>query len=56
MLSVLASNNLVYQGIWWDEAAQFWIALGLHSYVAPFSNPAGLIEVARYNHDSKLDP
>jgi len=56
LLYVLAANNLEYRGIWWDEAAQFWIALGLNSYAEPFSNPAGLVEVIRFNNGANLDP
>ena len=54
--AVLATHNLGYTGMWWDEAAQFWVSQGLSGYSAPFSGPSGLRDVLRMNRLENLDP
>jgi hypothetical protein len=53
---VFAANNLGYRGLWWDEAAQFWVSQGLSSYSSPFSPPRGVRDVVRMNCLENLDP
>ena len=55
-VAVLAATNLGYRGMWWDEAAQFWVSQGLSNYSPPFSAPRGLRDVARMNCLENLDP
>ena len=55
-VAMLAATNLGYRGMWWDEAAQFWVSQGLSSYSSPFSPPRGLRDVARMNCSENLDP
>jgi hypothetical protein len=55
-LAALAVHNLGYTGMWWDEAAQFWISQGLSNYSPPFSQPGGVRDVARMNARENLDP
>jgi len=55
-VAVMAAQSLPYRGIWWDEAAQFWVSQGLSSYSPPFSPPRGLRDVARMNCFENLDP
>ncbi len=55
-LGIMADHNLGYTGMWWDEAAQFWISQGLSNYATPFATPGGIAEVFRYNRSENLDP
>jgi hypothetical protein len=55
-LGVLASHNLGYTGMWWDEGAQFWISQGLSNYAPPFAERRGLRDVLRMNRLENLDP
>lgn len=55
-LITLARNNLGYQGMWWDEAAQFWISQGLSNYAQPFAAPRSVRHVIRMNNSENLDP
>jgi hypothetical protein len=55
-LIVLARNNLKYTGMWWDEAAQFWISQGLSNYAQPFESPRSVGDVIRANRLENLDP
>lgn len=55
-LAFLAKNNLGYTGVWYDEAASFWISQGLHNY-SKIKEPAkGLKEVISANRYANLDP
>jgi len=55
-LIILARNNLKYTGMWWDEAAQFWVSQGLSNYAQPFAAPRGVRDVIRMNNSENLDP
>ena len=52
----LAIHNLGYAGMWWDEAAQFWISQGLSNYSPPFAEAQGVRDVVRMNRLENLDP
>jgi hypothetical protein len=52
----LAIHNLGYAGMWWDEAAQFWISQGLSNYSPPFAAAQGVRDVVRMNRLENLDP
>jgi hypothetical protein len=54
--AALAVHNLGYTGMWWDEAAQFWISQGLGNYAPPFAERRGLRDVLRMNRLENLDP
>ncbi len=53
---VLAIHNLGYAGMWWDEAAQFWISQGLSNYSPPFAESKSVRDVLRMNRLENLDP
>ncbi len=55
-VGVLAAHNLGYRGMWWDEAAQFWVSQGLSNYAPPFAGRRGLPDVLRMNRLENLDP
>ncbi len=54
--ALLMQHNFSFPGMWWDEAAQFWISQGLINYAKPFSVPGGLGEVVYHNYRENLDP
>jgi len=54
--AALAANNLAYPGMWWDEAAQFWVSQGLSNYSEPFAARRGLLDVRIRNLSENLDP
>ena len=55
-LTFLAKNNLGYTGIWYDEAASFWISQGLHQYSKIKEPTKGLRAVVFANRFANLDP
>jgi hypothetical protein len=55
-LMLFARNNLEYTGMWWDEAAQFWVSQGLSNYAQPFAAPRSVRDVIRMNNSENLDP
>jgi hypothetical protein len=55
-LVMLAVHNLGNTGVWYDEAAQIWIAHGLHQYSAVHAEFKGWRDVVRNNRFANLDP
>ena len=53
---MLGIHNHGYTGVWYDEAAQIWIANGLHQYSAVHEEPKGWRDVVRNNRFANLDP
>ena len=56
VLTVFAQRNLPYTGLWYDEAVQFWLSLGLDPFTAPGGQPGGVVQVIRQNGRANLDP
>ena len=48
--------NLLAPYLWYDEAVQFWVSLGLTPDSPPFSTPEGLASVFESNRYYNLDP
>lgn len=55
-LAAMAARNLGATGMWWDEAAQFWVSQGLSNYSPPFAPRQGVRDVVRRNRFENLDP
>jgi hypothetical protein len=68
-ISVLAAAGLLsramipwlkvhlFQGdIWFDESGQYWLALGLHHFSAPLSQPGGWYKIVEYGRVMNSDP
>lgn len=55
-LVALGASNLGDTGVWYDEAAQIWIAHGLHQYSGVHEELKGWRDVVRNNRFANLDP
>lgn len=55
-LAVVGARSLGDTGVWYDEAAQIWIAHGLHQYSDVHEAQKGWRDVVRMNRFGNLDP